>query len=334
VNIRLFHRNTGSNYVLYEFYPRRLVQSDDIQAESILAINIAADAITAEKILAGTITGDRISSATTITAGSGNAIAVLNGASGILTDGTSQLTDADGTPIRGNTWRIYAGNADPNIAPFRVEADGSLFATNATITGNITTGSTITGAVIQTSSDLGARTTIDSNGLKIIGDNLNNVSDTRSTLRFRRQGDTEGIGSIYGTIIPGQTPEKQLMIVGGGNVNITSSGIVGDIYIEASPAGGIVLINPIFGAFTGIGTSSPGYILDVGGDTNISSGSVYRVNGTNVVGSRITGWGAPTGTSSRGAFDTGIVTLSALAQRVKALIDDLTTHGLIGPTPP
>jgi len=112
-------------------------------------------------------------------------------------------------------------------------------------------------------------------------------------------------------------------------IDINTNSTVG----YGASAGGIVLINPIFGAFTGIGTSSPGYILDVGGDTNISSGSVYRVNGTNVVGSRITGWGAPTGTSSRGAFDIGIVTLSALAQRVKALIDDLTTHGLIGPTP-
>jgi hypothetical protein len=49
--IRLYHRSTtGSNYDLYEHYPRRLVQSDDIEAESIRAINIAAGAITADKI--------------------------------------------------------------------------------------------------------------------------------------------------------------------------------------------------------------------------------------------------------------------------------------------
>ena len=43
-----------------------------------------------------------------------------------------------------------------------------------------------------------------------------------------------------------------------------------------------------------------------------------------------TGWAAPTGTAARGTFDTATVTVEQLAQRLKALIDDLTTHGLIG----
>lgn len=33
----------------------------------------------------------------------------------------------------------------------------------------------------------------------------------------------------------------------------------------------------------GINNSSPSYLLDIGGDTNISSGSVYRINGSNVL---------------------------------------------------
>lgn len=45
----------------------------------------------------------------------------------------------------------------------------------------------------------------------------------------------------------------------------------------------------------------------------------------------ITGWGAPTGTATRTTFATGSVTLPQLAERVKALVDDLTTKGLIGP---
>lgn len=48
--IRLHHRNTTGNYNFCEFYPRRLVQSDDIEAESIKAINIAANAVTATHI--------------------------------------------------------------------------------------------------------------------------------------------------------------------------------------------------------------------------------------------------------------------------------------------
>ena len=54
------------------------------------------------------------------------------------------------------------------------------------------------------------------------------------------------------------------------------------------------------------------------------------VNGTQVVNARHTGWGAPTGTPTRTTFATGSVTLPELAERVKALIDDLTDHGLIG----
>lgn len=51
-------------------------------------------------------------------------------------------------------------------------------------------------------------------------------------------------------------------------------------------------------------------------------------NATPVV--RPTGWGAPTGTPTRTTFATSTVTTAQLAERVKALIDDLTTEGLIG----
>jgi hypothetical protein len=65
---------------------------------------------------------------------------------------------------------------------------------------------------------------------------------------------------------------------------------------------------------------------------NADVGGAYRVDGVKVVGNRATGWAAATGTSSRSAFDAGTVTVGQLAQRLKALIDDLITHGLIGPT--
>lgn len=39
------------------------------------------------------------------------------------------------------------------------------------------------------------------------------------------------------------------------------------------------------------------------------------------------GWASATGTASRAAFDTSTVTLTELAQRVKALIDDLKQQG-------
>lgn len=49
-----------------------------------------------------------------------------------------------------------------------------------------------------------------------------------------------------------------------------------------------------------------------------------------VVGARVTGWSAPVGTQTRGAFNSGTATLQTTAQTLAALIADLRTHGLIG----
>lgn len=56
----------------------------------------------------------------------------------------------------------------------------------------------------------------------------------------------------------------------------------------------------------------------------------YKIASVQVVGARRTGWAAPTGVATRTTFDPATVTLSQLAERVKALLDDLTSHGLIG----
>lgn len=62
----------------------------------------------------------------------------------------------------------------------------------------------------------------------------------------------------------------------------------------------------------------------------INTNTSFTVLDTNVVSQRQTGWAAPTGTATRTTFNTATVTLAQLAERVKALIDDLLTHGLIG----
>jgi hypothetical protein len=63
--IRVYHRSIdGAAYTLREVYPRRLVQADDIEAESITALHIAANAITADKLdVTLTITGHNIQTA-------------------------------------------------------------------------------------------------------------------------------------------------------------------------------------------------------------------------------------------------------------------------------
>ncbi len=68
-----------------------------------------------------------------------------------------------------------------------------------------------------------------------------------------------------------------------------------------------------------------------GSFTGFVNGSTeLRVASTKVVGTRATGWAAATGTATRTTFATSTVTTAQLAERVKALIDDLISHGLIG----
>lgn len=73
-----------------------------------------------------------------------------------------------------------------------------------------------------------------------------------------------------------------------------------------------------------------GFRIYNSGSIEVSSGSFFRHSGNQVVGGRRTGWSVPLGTANRTSFSTATVTTSQLAQRVKALIDDLRTHGLIG----
>jgi hypothetical protein len=65
----------------------------------------------------------------------------------------------------------------------------------------------------------------------------------------------------------------------------------------------------------------------------ILSTGAYQIAGLQIISTRKTGWTVATGTPTRTAFDTASVTLPQLAERVKALIDDLhqtAGHGLIG----
>jgi hypothetical protein len=90
-------------------------------------------------------------------------------------------------------------------------------------------------------------------------------------------------------------------------------------------------------------SATPTVSIGVGGNqiVRIAGGGVdlrnsayfYFVNGVQVVGTRLTGYtNAMTGTANRAtSYDTSTITLVQLAQRVKAIEDDLTTHGLIGP---
>jgi hypothetical protein len=85
-----------------------------------------------------------------------------------------------------------------------------------------------------------------------------------------------------------------------------------------------------FAGSVGVGDATPSYPLDVAGDINVQTGNAYYHTGTQVFDARQTGWAALTGTADRTTFVTDTVILSELAERVKALIDDFISHGLLG----
>jgi hypothetical protein len=72
---------------------------------------LVTETVVTDKIAANAVTGAKISSSTTITAGSGNNVGVLDGAD--------------------STYRIYAGHATPASAPFRVKQDGTVIIESA-----------------------------------------------------------------------------------------------------------------------------------------------------------------------------------------------------------
>jgi flagellar basal body rod protein FlgF len=104
-------------------------------------------------------------------------------------------------------------------------------------------------------------------------------------------------------------------------LSTTSAGAAGAaVRVIVTPDGNVLINNTT-------GTER----LSVTGNIQLTAtADSYMVGTNNVVGSRKTGWAAPTGTATRTTFDTTTVTTEQLAERVKALIDDLTSHGLIG----
>jgi hypothetical protein len=94
-------------------------------------------------------------------------------------------------------------------------------------------------------------------------------------------------------------------------------------------------------------THSTNTLAFAGASSGYTFDAAISIGGTQVATSRRTGWGAPTGTATRTTFATyaGQNVSSSfveaevqaiddhvkiLSERLKGLIDDLTTHGLIG----
>jgi len=129
----------------------------------------------------------------------------------------------------------------------------------------------------------------------------------------------------------------------GSHIRTTGSNVSGlggagmELYFEAD-AGQVLAYNRTTAAYKALNLQGSAINIKAGGAAiatyassglALTSGKTIAIDGQQLLTARQTGWGAPTGTATRSAFATSIVTLEELAQRVKALIDDLRTHGLI-----
>lgn len=81
---------------------------------------------------------------------------------------------------------------------------------------------------------------------------------------------------------------------------------------------------------TAAGTTTRTERVRVETSLDLRNGTVLASGGTQVVSTRKTGWTAATGTADRTTFNADIPSLTTVAQHLKALIDDLISHGLIG----
>jgi hypothetical protein len=183
------------------------------------------------------------------------------------------------------------------------------------------------------------------------------LSSDQLTLLVDRQisvtGNIDAAGTVRATT--GITPTT------GQGVEVYHNGLT-----EASGIGTILCYDRAGAVYQELDINALTIKLQVSGTTiatidsasvNLASGKVYKINSTQVVGPRSTGWTADTGTAEKGAHATytagstltftdppTAAEMSALATRIadietavqnfsrgqKAIKDAITTHGLIG----
>lgn len=189
---------------------------------------------------------------------------LYNNKSGITeTDNTGKAYGDDGYTPLDTDIRIWAGKdyANRNTAPFRVTQSGIIYATNANISGNITS-STITGGTIQTNIADNNRIVINQNGFKSY-DSSNRLhgfeldSGNFSDFNIYYQGDKRGSLSQSGGIVylKSYGTSSTSIISESGDINITDGSFYGasgkkTVFrgtVDFSYASSIIGMNATFG---------------------------------------------------------------------------------------
>lgn len=283
-----------------------------------------------------------------------SAIAGLHVVSGATSEGRLWFSDTD-AELRGAL--VYDHNADEmsmSIAgtkTLRLRSFGSLSLGGTLDNACMSCSQDMTGVVQATSYGLRVNYTAPSIATTILGVSLStikggNAASAYTTANFygfnysdmtpgTNQTITASTGFQCNDMASGQTNYgfRGMLTSGSNKFNLYMSGsadnyMAGWLGIGSSSKLGAELLRISGGTVATAGATD----VTLGGGS-IDMGTALRYRGTQVVGARKTGWTAPTGTATRTTFDTATVTLSVLAEHVKALIDDLHAtagHGLIG----
>lgn len=216
-----------------------------------------------------------------------------------------------------------------------LQAPNSVAITGGTVAGVAITGGSINGAPMGASSQstgrftslrgdtVGAGEAAGAEALRVYRDSTSTTDDTALiTARTASATTRKALTLLYSKSAP-------IASLNGPRLSFEAEAsdrsrfVIFDVHAATTVAGGNTAIFNVYN-----GGTPASYIMDRLG--NFSAPTSVKINSVQVITSRRTGWTGATGTATRTTFATGSVTLSQLAERVKALIDDLTTHGLIG----
>lgn len=350
---RLYVRSTtGSPFDLREFIPRRLVQTDDLEAENIDAKVIRAGTISVDKLVVTlTLTGR------TIQTNESGARAVMSGDpfGGFIGYGASDTYN----PLTGSgTYQVLWSKNDGKVygAGGKVVIDasgltirtGNTYGDDAALKFYDPTGTT-------KHATLGQWATAATNRVELHAEPNTGLDQEVWLSAYRPSGKYALInlfvwdaasksGNIVLSINAANVTAISLLadtttIDGGLNVGTATGAAAGEIraanttglHLRMERSGqttrhiGITGSNTLAIARTGVAEDIS---IDNSGNVNLVSG-VLRIAGTQVLSTRKTGWGTPTGTLNRAALSNAS-TQTQINQAVMALITDLISHGTIG----
>ena len=260
----------------------------------------------------------------------------------LTTPSTSTTTGAITAASLGITGAIFANTVSANsynlipvsrgaggVSANTAVGSGSL---QANTTGNYCSAFGVNSLLANTTGN--SSTAVGVNALRVNTSGINLTAVGVGSLQNNTTGDNStavGVGALFGN-----ATGSNLVGFGVGAGRFIADGVTdltassNSCFIGASTKGTQNATNENVFGFNATGNGSNTVTLGDSSVTNNFFRGALSLNGTQVISTRRTGWIAPTGTATRTTFATSTVTLSELAETVKALIDDLINHGLIG----